>query len=77
MFTFVTYLKIGYRVWGGEPGGARVLLVAKGSVEGLGDGAPIEGTDGGSRYAVPKGLDRSESSVARKQEGTTDRIQQN
>ena len=41
-----SYLKIGYGVRGGQPGGAGVLLVTKGSVEGLGDGAQIEGTDG-------------------------------
>lgn len=40
------YLKIGYGVWGGEPGSAGVLLVAKGSIEGLGDGAQIESADG-------------------------------
>lgn len=42
------YLKIGYGVRGGEPGGAGILLVAERSVEGLGDGAQVEGTDGRS-----------------------------
>lgn len=45
-FFFFGYLKIGYGVWGGEPGSAGVFLVAKGSVEGLGDGAQIESADG-------------------------------
>lgn len=44
-FKYVSHLKIGYGVWGGEPGSAGVLLVAKGSIESLGDGAQIEGTD--------------------------------
>lgn len=44
MFKYVIYLKVGYGVWGGEPGGAGVLLVAEGPVEGLGDGAQVEGT---------------------------------
>lgn len=48
VFKCVNYLEIGYGVWGGEPGGAGVLLVAKGPVEGLRDGAQIEGTDGRS-----------------------------
>lgn len=38
------YLKIGDGVWGGEPGGAGVLLVAEGPVEGESDGAQIERT---------------------------------
>lgn len=41
----VGYLKIGYGIWGGEPGSAGVLLVAERSIEGLGDGAQVEGTD--------------------------------
>lgn len=51
----MSYLKIGYGVWGGEPCSAGVLLVAERSVECLGDGAQIEGTDSWSWYAVPEG----------------------
>lgn len=57
---FVIYLKIGYGIWGREPGSAGILLVAKGSVEGLGDGAQIEGTDSRGRYTVPKGHNHSQ-----------------
>lgn len=45
MLIYKSYLKIGNGVWGGEPGSARVLLVAERSIEGLGDGAQVEGTD--------------------------------
>ena len=41
----MSYLKIRYGVWGGEPGSAGVLLVAERSIECLGDGAQIEGAD--------------------------------
>lgn len=41
----MSYLKIGYGVWGGQPGSAGVLLVAERSVKSQGDGAQIEGTD--------------------------------
>lgn len=65
-FHLQPYLEIGNGVGGGEPGRAGVLLVAKGSVEGLGDGAQIEGTDSGRRYAVPGG----------EEEATAVRVQQ-
>lgn len=39
-------LEVGNGVGGGEPGSAGVLLVAEGSVEGLSDGAQVEGADG-------------------------------
>lgn len=55
VIVFVIHLKIGYGIWGSEPGSAGILLVAKGSIEGLGDGAQIEGADSRGRYTVPKG----------------------
>lgn len=55
LYKYASYLKIGYGIWGGEPGSAGILLVAEGSIEGLSDGAQVEGTDCWSRYAVPEG----------------------
>lgn len=40
-----SYLEIGNGIWGGHPGSAGVFLVAERSIEGLGDGAQVEGTD--------------------------------
>lgn len=40
----LTYLEVVDGVGRGEPGGTRVLLRAEGPVEGLGDGAQVEGT---------------------------------
>lgn len=50
----MSYLKVGYRVWSGQPSSARVLLVSKWSIEGLGDGTQIKSTDSRSWYAVSR-----------------------
>ena len=49
------YLKVGDGVRGGQPAGARVLLVAERSVEGLSDGAEVKGTNCRGSNAVTAG----------------------
>lgn len=54
----VTHLEAVDGVGSGQPGGARVLLGAEGSVEGPGDGAQVEGAHGRGGDAVPSQCDR-------------------
>lgn len=49
------YLEVGVGVGVRQPGGARVLLVLEGPVEGLRDGTQVEDTHGGGGDAVPGG----------------------
>lgn len=54
----VTHLEAVDGVGGGQPRGTRVLLGAKRSVEGPGDGTQVEGAHGRSGDAVPSQGDR-------------------
>lgn len=54
------YLEVGVGVGIRQPGGARVLLVLEGPVEGLGDGAQVEDAHGRGGDAVPGGPGKRE-----------------
>lgn len=51
-FQKIENLKVVDGVGCGKPGGARIFLGAKGSVEGLGDGAQVEGAHCRCCYTV-------------------------